>query len=129
MKVHKAVPPPPFKPPAEVPFVMHYAPHGPPDESGRVRCLGTRACDGGPMADLEKVDAAIALFQVDQTYIAPRWASANVPHAVTCEACRKTAAFLTAVLRSSAPVPHDDETAGAVFGNPGTLTKTAGGPN
>ena len=125
MKVHKAVPPPPFKPPAEVPFVMHYAPHGPPDESGRVRCLGTRACDGGPMADLGQAAAAIALFQADGMFVAPRWSSANTPDAVTCRACAETAAFKAAVEAWSQPVPVDPGEAG-VFGNLGTIVSPTG---
>ncbi len=122
MKVHRGVPPPKFEPPADVPFVMHYAPHGKPGPDGRTLALGTRACDGGPMADLANVEAAIRLFEEKEIYVAPRWSSANMPGSVTCEACKLTKPYLEAAalesLSSGGPV--DAETA-ATFSNPGTL--------
>lgn len=130
MRVHKPVPPPQFQPPAEVPFVVHYAPHGPPDATGRVRCLGVRACDGGPMADLANAAAVIDLFQEKEIYVAPRWSSVNVPGSVTCEKCRETEAFLrdSLAFAGGGVEAVDAETAG-VFSNPGLLLMPTTGDN
>jgi hypothetical protein len=126
MVVHKPPKPPPFVPPKEVAFVMHYAAHTTDAASGRMRANGTRACDGGPMADLGRAESVIALFQADgETYVAPRWASTNMPHAVTCPACMQTEQFLAAAARTG--LPSAAETEDAVFGNPGTIIHPMGG--
>lgn len=107
MKLHRPGPPPEFSFDDATPFVMHYAPSGAVG-GGPIRCLGVRACDGGPMADLDGAAGAVRLFQEKEIYVAPRWASANVPHAVTCKACTKTEAFRAASSREAPPEPVDE---------------------
>jgi hypothetical protein len=112
--LHRPPPPPQFTFDDDAPFVMHYAPAG-VDAAGRVGCLGFRACDGGPIGDTAGADAKIRLFQDSELYVPPRWASANVPHAVTCEACRASHWYLSAVGRESPPEQIPDAEVAAAF--------------